>query len=39
MEGLVAMSPYKHGQFNSRAKGVTEHASAEALKWLNKLKN
>jgi hypothetical protein len=39
--GLVAVSPYRHGPFNSRAKGVTEHwhASAEAMKNLNKLKN
>jgi hypothetical protein len=39
MVGLVAVSPYKHGQFYSCAKGVAENASAEALKWLNKLKN
>ena len=33
------MSPYKHGQYNSRAKSVAEHASAEVMKNLNKLKN
>jgi hypothetical protein len=39
MAGLVAVSPYKHGPFDSRAKGVAEHASAEVMKNLNKLKN
>jgi hypothetical protein len=46
MVGLVTVtvSPYMHGQaFNSCSKGVADHAvllqSAEALKWLNKLKN
>jgi hypothetical protein len=41
MKGLVAVSPYNHDPFDSRAKG-PEHASAKALKWLkplNKLKN
>ena len=35
MEGLVAVSPYKDGPFDSRAKGVAEHAANN----LNKLKN
>ena len=39
MAGLVAVSPYKNGPFDSRAKGVAEHAAAEAYNQLNKLKN
>ena len=39
MEGLVAVSPYKDGPFDSRAKGVAEHATKEAFKNLNKPKN
>jgi hypothetical protein len=39
MAGLVAVSPYKHGPFDSRAKGVAKHSSAEAMENLNKLKN
>ena len=31
IQGLVALSPYQNGPFDSRAKGVAEHASAEAL--------
>ncbi len=30
MAGLVAVSPYKNGPFDSRAKGVAEHAATEA---------
>ena len=37
MEGLVAVSPYKDGPFDSRAKGVAEHAATEAFNNLNKL--
>jgi len=39
MEGLVAVSPYKDGPFDSRAKGVAEHAATEAFNNLNKIKN
>ena len=39
MEGLVAVSPYQDGPFDSRAKGVAEHTSAEAFNLLNKLNN
>jgi hypothetical protein len=42
MVGPVAASPYKLAPFDSRAKGVKEHASAKAMKnlsCLNKLKN
>ena len=39
MAGLVAVSPYKNGPFDSRAKGVAEHAATEAYNQLNKLKN
>jgi hypothetical protein len=36
---IIAVSPYKHGPFDSRAKDVGENASAEAMKNLSKLKN
>jgi hypothetical protein len=39
MAGLVAVSSYKNGPFYFRAKGVVEHASAEAMKNPNKNKN
>jgi hypothetical protein len=41
MAGQVAVSRYKHhdGPFDSRVKGVAEHAFLEAFKNLNKLKN
>lgn len=38
LEGLVAVSPYKDGPFDSRAHGVAEHAYSEALAELNKHK-
>ena len=39
MAGLVAVSPYKHGAFDPRAKGIAEQAATEAFNNLNKLKN
>ncbi len=39
MAGLVAVGSYKNGPFDSRAKGVVEHASTEAMKNPNKNKN
>ena len=30
MAGLVAVSPYKNGPFDSRAKGVAEHAASRS---------
>jgi len=39
MEGLLAVSPYVHGCFDARAKGVAEAVAAAALSDLNKLAN
>jgi hypothetical protein len=39
MEGLLAMSPYVNGPFDSRAKGVAEAVAATALSDLNQLAN
>ena len=39
MEGLFAVSPYVHGPFDARAKGVAEAVAAAALSDLNKLAN
>ena len=39
LEGLLAVSPFANGYFDSRAKGVAELAAAEGLKNLNELSN
>ena len=39
MEGLLAVSPYVNGPFDSRAKGVAEAVAAAALSDLNQLAN
>jgi hypothetical protein len=39
MEGLLAVSPYVNGPFDSRAKGVVEAVAAAALSDLNQLAN
>jgi hypothetical protein len=39
MEGLLAVSPYVNGPFDSRAKGVSDAVAAAALSDLNKLAN
>jgi hypothetical protein len=39
MEGLLAVSTYVNGTFDSRAKGVAEAVAAAALSDLNQLPN
>jgi hypothetical protein len=39
VEGLLAVSPYVNGPFDSRAKGVVEAVAAAALSDLNQLAN
>jgi hypothetical protein len=39
MEGLLVVSPYVNGPFDSRAKGVAEAVAATALSNLNQLAN